>query len=754
MNTPLLSLLLAGSAAIAALDSAGRRHPQVHLPDVAPSWTPRILKDRLILDVGDGEVATAARALLARSNALYGGEWNGDFARFRARWPRSLADNSWPVAVAAFWRSRGDEDLRSPAGRPGGSAPLALQEWVRWMETTDPKVRLALADLTSRELSTPGALGATDLAVGESLALDLSGCRFDGPVRVRIERIVRRGLSFQELRPHAAVQTWKPPVAKPVWTSRPWSEPGLFRVVWEARGFYQQALVRVGRIEIFSIPTDSGMLVWADPNAQNPTKIVWMDRRGRIDSLAADLSRPLHIGFPASSDSGLVGVVSGNGFATLRLRRPRPLHHQTLGWTEERDRGGLPLLVPPRVHGRSGWTASSLLERDVFETGEWLRVSGWMRHMDAYGRPDSLRGDSLEWSLEPFFGAATRRWVKPDARGRWTDSVKVRLKGRVHVTALAAGGVVVKDEFCETGSVFRVRDAERSCLESRHGDSSLSSAPDTIRLDLRRKSNPPSLVVVTQGRALDWRLATDDSGFVADIPSDPALANGAAVLLVSPAPRGWNGWRQALESEPRCTESRFPLAVQATMPPVAKQGTPLPALRVVARSGPPPDLTLSLRLVPEEYAASLQPLCQALGQGWAASEVYTGEAAWKPLGLGETEFQSYDRRRDPDLFARIGVRTLPPLCIACRPWVGSWEPRGANAELRSTCGWTGQDQPCHRSSSLPLERFRILETPIDSTGAVAAKMAWPKWPGLWRLQAWGIDALGRVLAWERTIRVE
>jgi hypothetical protein len=754
MNTPLLSLLLAVSSAVAGLDSAGRRAPRLHLPEVAPSWTPALLKDRLILEIGDGAAAEAAREALPPLSAAYTGAWTADFAKFRSQWPRSLANRSWPIAVAAFWRSRGDEEPQARPGLQSPSGPAMLQEWVRWMESTDPKVRLALADLTSRELSTPGALGATDLAIGESLVLDLSRSRFDGPLRVRTERILRRGLSFQETRPYGSVQIWTPPVAKPVWSSKPWMEPGLFRVVWEARGFYQQALVRVGRLEVFSIPTDSGMLVWADKTLPDSTRIVWMDRRGKVDSVAADLSRPLHIGFPVPADSGLVGIVSGTGFATLRLRRPRPSHHEALGWAEERDRIGRPLLVPSRTRGRAGWVAASLLDREVFEKGDWMRVSGWMRRMDAYGRPDSSRGDSLRWSVEPFFGPATHRWVKPDAAGRWTDSIRVQRKGRVHVTALAAGGAVFHDAFCEIGSVYRVRDADRSCLESRPPDSGLSSAPDTIRLDLRTKSTLPALLVLTQGRALDWRFATDDNGLQAKIPFHPTLAAGASVLLVSSASGGWNGWRQALESEPSCTESRFPLGLSATLPAVAKKGSPLPPLRVVARTGPPPAMTVSLRLVPDEFAASLKPLCQALGRGWAASEVYTGDAAWRPLGLGEPPFQSYDQRRDPDPFVRIGVRTQPPLCIACGPWTGSWEARAGKAEVPSGCGWAGQDEPCLKSGKIPAERILVVEAPIDSTGSLVTPLSWPKWPGRWRLQAWGIDAQGRVLAWERTVRVE
>ena len=754
MITLLLALLPTGFGTMASLDSAGLRRPQIHLSEVSPSWAPRALKNRLILEVGDGAGADAARASLAQSSGLYSGEWKSDFAKFRSRWPRCLADNSWPVAVAAFWRSRGDEELQSRTGLQGPAAPPMLQEWVHWMEEADPKVRLALADLTSRELSTPGAMGATDLAVGDSFTLDLSKSRFDGPVRVRVEQIVRKGLSFLDSRPYGSGQTWKPPVAKPVWSSKPWTTPGLFRIVWEARGFYQQALIRVGGLELFSIPTDSGMLVWAGGTNNASTKIVWMDKQGKVDSLAVDLSRPLHLGFPQASDSGLLAVVSGNEFATLRLRRPRPSQHELLGLAEERDRRGLPVLVPPRIQARSGWTAASLLERETYEAGEWLRVSGWMRHLDPYGRPDNLRGDSLEWSLEPFFGASTRRWVKPDAWGRWKDSAKVQLKGRVHVTALAAAGTILKDEFCESGSVYRVRDEDHSCTESGSTDSSLAWTPDTVRLDLRKKSQLPSLLVMTQGRALDWLYATVDSSLQAKIPATPALAGGASVLLVAPSSRGWNGWRQTLEHELTCNESRFALGIQSSLPAIAKKGTHLPPLRVVARTGPPASMSVSLRLVPVEFAASLKPLCRSLGQAWAASEVYTGDEAWSPLGLGEPDFQSYDQRRDPDPFVRIGVRTLPPLCIACGPWVGSWEPRTSKADLPAACGWTSQDPPCLRTGTIPVGRFLSQEAPVDSSGTIGTELSWPKWAGAWRIQAWGIDSLGRILAWERTIRVE
>lgn len=755
MTTFLLAVLLPLWGAPLVLDSAGRRQPAIHLVEVAPSWAPSVLRDRLVLEVGEGPGADAARAALARAAATYGGDWKSDFARFRSRWLRSLADNSWSVEVAAFWRTRADEELPSRSGLQGPAAASELQEWVRWMESADPRVRWDLADLTSRELSTPGVLSPTDIDVGGIVTLDLSRSRFDGPVRVRVERLVRKGLSFLETRGFGPVQTWKPPAAKPVWSSRSWPEPGLFRIVWEAKGFYQQAFVRVGGLEPIAFPTDSGMLVWAGPSGGGASRIVWMGRRGKVDSLAVDLSVPLHIGFPPASDSGLVALVSGNAFATLRLHRPAPDLQERLGLTEERDRHGLPLLVPPRRQGRSGWTAASLLERDAYEKGEWLRVSGWMRHLDPYGRPDSLRGDSLEWSVEPFSGAPTRRWAKPDASGWWTDSAKVELKGRVHVTALAAEGRLLKEEFCETGTLYRVRDAERSCLEIGDAEAPLPAAPDTLWLDLRRKSDLPALAVLTQGRALDWRLATGDSALLPRIPKTPALAGGASILLAAPsASGGWTGWRQSLEQELACSQRRFPLAVETDLPAKPRKGSPLPSLRVVARTGPVPSLKVSVRLVPDGYAAPLQPLCRILDRSWAVSEVYTGEAAWKPLGLGEPDFQSYGRRRDPDPFARIGVRSLPPLCIACGPWTGSWKTQPGDASLPSGCGWTSPDRPCEHAGTIPVLRFSVREARVDSTGELRTGLAWPETPGSWRLQAWGIDSLGRVLAWERTVGIE
>jgi hypothetical protein len=323
----------------------------------------------------------------------------------------------------------------------------------------------------------------------------------------------------------------------------------------------------------------------------------------------------------------------------------------------------------------------------------------------------------------------------------------------VHVTTLAAGGLVLKEDFCDSGSLYRVRDADRSCLAG-PTDSSLAWSPDTIHVDLRKKSTLPSLLVMTQGRALDWLFAPQDSDLQAKIPSTPMSAAGASVLLVAPSSHGWSGWRQSLEHEQVCTESRFPLAIETSLPAIAKKGTPLPPLRVVARTGRPSALTVSLRLVPDEFAASLKPLCRILGRAWASSEVYTGDAPWNPLGLGETDFQNFDQRRDPDPFVRLGMRPLPPLCIACGPWVGSWEPRTGKADLPSACGWTSQDLPCLRSGTIPAGRFLSQESSVDSAGTVRSDLSWPKWPGSWRLQAWGIDSLGRVLAWERRIRIE
>ncbi len=754
MTPILLSAWLALPGATTVLDSTGLRRPQFHLTEVAAGWAPAPLSDRLVLDVGDGRNATAAREALAAAMKTFTGDWKIDFERFRSRWPRTLADGSWPVAVAALWRSRPDQELQSRAGLRGAEGPVLLQDWVRWIETVDPRVRLTLAELTSRELSTPGSLGPTDLPVGGILSLDLSRCRWEGPVRIRFERLVRRGTRFSELRPLGPDQTWKPPALRPVWTSKPWNEPGLYRVRWEARGFFQQALVRVGSLSVFAAPTDSGMLVWADGQKTSTSRLIWSRRSGAPDSLDIDLSRPVHLGFPAAADSGLVGIVSGGEFTTLRLRRARPAHQEMLGLSEERDRWGRPLLVPPRVRGRSGWLATALLERDAFEKGETARIEGWMRHFDTYGRPDALRGDSVEWSLEPVAGPSIRRWAKPDARGRWKDSVRIERKGLVRVTALAAEGGLLREAPCDSGTFVRIREPDNSCLDARPPDTLASSSGDTLRVDLRRPHPAPSLLLVVQGRTLDWLpLGASDTTIQARVPWKPSLEGGAQSLLVSPTPEGWTGWRQSVDDAKSCRESRFPLGIVAELPATARKGTPLPPLRVFARSGPATALSVSLRLVPDKLAAPLVPLCAALGQGRSVSEVYTGDAAWIPLGLGEPDFQGFDRRRDPDLFARIGLRAFPAPCIACRPWIGSWDTKTGEAALPASCGWTNPALPCAKSEPVAAASVLTREVATESDGSLRLDWSWPAKAGLWRLQAWGMDSLGRTHAWERRVQV-
>lgn len=749
----LTTALLAGPTVATPLDSVGIRQPRIRLPEVSGSWASALLRDRMVLDAGETRGAEKARMALAQSNARYRGEWKSDFAKFRSRWPRALSDGSWPIEVAALWRTRSDQELSTRPGLRGTTGPAMLQDWVRWLETSAPGVRFALADLTGRELSNPGVVGAQGLAVGDSLSLDLSQVRFDGPVRIRIEQFVRRGLALHDLRAVQPPQTWKAPAAKPVWTSKPLTTPGLYRFVWQARGYYQQALVRVGDLRLLGISTDSGMLLWASGQKTKTSKLLWMTRQSKLDSLEIDLSKPVHLGFPAIADSGLLAVVAGEDFTTFRLHRPRPAQQDQANLTEERDRRGLPLRVAPRIWGRSGWQAASVLERDAFEPGELLRVSGWMRHLDAYGRPDRLRGDSLQWSIEPFSGPPTRRWVQPDSLGRWNDSAPVARKGRVHVRALAAGGEILKDDFCEPGSVFRIRDIDKSCLDARTSDSIDGFGIDTLDIVARGRTSGPSLLLAVQGRALDWVYSASDTAPRARLPSSPELAGGVSALLVTPTTGGWAGVRQSLEPEDACRESRFPLTIATRLSSIAKAATPIPPLEVRARSGPLPSMTISVRLVPDGLAASLGPMCRMQGQSRAASEIYTGEADWSPLGLGEIEFQSYGKRRDPDLFARIGLRTLPPLCIACGPWRGSWDAGIGKADLPSGCGWSSPDLPCATSEPISREKIQIVQVAVGTDGAVATGLNWPKWPGSWRLQAWGIDAFGRLLAWEKSIQV-
>lgn len=753
MNTLFAIALLAQSQqTVSVLDSAGTRRPEARLPEIASSWSPATLRDRLVPDIGEGSRSEKARALLRNWTGSFRGDWKSDFAEFRRRWPKSLSDGTWPVLVSAFWRSRPDQELQSAPGLSGLSAAASLAEWVRWQETTPLSARLALADITSRELSKPGAVDTTTLPVGGSFSLDLSSARFDGPVRISIERFARRGTDFS-LRSESA-QTWAAPAARPVWTSQTHSSPGLYRYVWTANGFYQQALVHVGNLQVVGIPTDSGMLVWAHGAAKAGTRLVWKSKSGKTDSLAVDLSAPVHVGFPRGSDSGLVGVVSGKEFATLRLRRARPERQEALGLTEQRDRRGLPILVGPRLGGTSGWHAASLLERDAFEPGETMRFSGWMRHFDAYGAPDKRRADSLRWSLEPFSGKETQRWVAVDSNGFWQDSVVIGIKGRLRVSALAAEGAIQEASYCDAGNLFRVFDLDNSCLEDRVRSPLLPGAPDTIEVGLDEEQCRPGLFVLTQGRALDWRHLADPSGARIRIPADHRLSGGASVVVVTPKPDGWSAWRGRVAGTNACVESRFPLSIRTELPADVAAGSPLPGLAVQNASGVPvAGMTISVRLVPDATAATLRPLCAAFDKVRASTEAYTGDGNWTTWGLVEPEFQSVDRRRDPDVFERIGVRPFPPICIVCGPWSGSWDTKAGKAELPGSCGWSFPTRDCAKQDRLGLGEAFSARIATDSAGVVHLPATWPGRPGAWRLQAWGMDASGRILAWERTLRV-
>ncbi len=752
MNLLFAVALLAQHQTIPVLDSSGARRPEARLPEIAASWSPASLRERLVPDVGEGARSEKARSLLRVWTASFRGDWKSDFAQFRRRWPKSLSDGTWPVLASAFWRSRPEQELQSSPGLSGLSAAASLAEWVGWLGTTPLAARLALADVTSRELSKPGMVDSTLLPVGGSFSLDLSSARFDGPVRIAIERFERRGTDFS-LRSES-IATWDPPAARPVWISKPHPSPGLYRYVWQANGFYQQVLVRVGGMQVLGIPTDSGMLVWAHGTAKTGTRLVWKSKSGKTDSLAIDLSAPVHIGFPRGSDSGLVGVVSGGEFATLRLRRPRPGRQDALGSTEERDRRGLPILVPPRLGGTSGWHAASILERDAFEPGETMRFSGWMRHLDAYGRPDGSRPDSLRWTLEPFSGTETSRWVAVDSNGFWQDSVVVGIKGRLRVSALAAQGAIQEASYCDAGNIFRVRDPDNSCLEDRERLPLPAGAADTIDVGLDEEQRSPGLFVLTQGRALDWRHLPHPSGARIRIPSDRRLSGGVSAIVVTPEPDGWSAWRGRIAGTNACTESRFPLSVRAEIPTEAAAGSPLPEIAVATGSGAAASgVPVSIRLVPDAAASTLRPLCGAFDKTRASTEAYTGDGNWSTWGLVEPEFQSVDKRRDPDIFARIGVRPFPPICIVCGPWIGSWNTKTGKANLPGSCGWSSPARDCARQDRLGLREAFSVRVATDSSGTIPLAAVWPNRPGAWRLQAWGIDASGRILAWERTVRI-
>jgi len=99
MNFFFAIALLAQPQTISVFDSIGARRPAIRIPEIAPSWAPATLANRLVPDIGEGARSEKARALLRSWSATFRGGWKSDFAEFRRRWRRSA--NAWRCWVAA-----------------------------------------------------------------------------------------------------------------------------------------------------------------------------------------------------------------------------------------------------------------------------------------------------------------------------------------------------------------------------------------------------------------------------------------------------------------------------------------------------------------------------------------------------------------------------------------------------------------------------------------------------------------------------
>lgn len=740
------SLLSAPSPAPAGivLDSASRHRPQLRLQSLAANWVPDAL----------GRAETSNRRLprgrLQEASAPFVGNWVGDFAAFKRMWPKAVADGSWQFLVTGFWRAV--QGLNTDFGDPPSRAawPGILDAWDAWVETVDPSFRATLGEMTSTELCRPGRpYSLQAVAPGSRYSVDLSPARVQGTVVARVQRYVRKGLSFGRLVPMPAPAPWTPKGSEPWSVSLP--EPGLYRIVLRSEGWYQQFLVQATEVGSMAVPTDSGSLVWA-PGGKGRKWLVWKTAAGKVDSAPIG-DAPLHVGLAPSADSGLVGVACGQDLSILRLRRPRTAQGSIVFGSKDKDWYGRPAMSAPRPESMSNtWSASLVATPDAVEPGALVRVAGLVRRAGPYGLPDSARADSVELRIDTGRGPSVHRNVATTPSGLWADSIVVRNQSSFTLERVWSRGKVVVTNACKLAMV-RVRDTAAAVLPGRASFHSGGSRPAGA-VEHRLQPDSSRLVLLASGKALDWKYPVRPGDTVLTVPPQAAAAGGWSVERLDARGPEWTHERAEILFDPPKGEGWMPLTVAPGLPDSVQAGSAI-ALSLRPRLGAPSPAEVFLAVGPDTLAGELGGMAEFLGRAWARSEMSFPDQRVNALGINNmgSVLADFDEETEPNRFARLGILTFPGPCVRCRPWTGSFTSSSAY----------GYEQPCSigysygpavpAAARLPGPDLWAGPFAVGTDGRLPDGFRWPIRPGRYRVQLWGIDASGRVLAWEKAVAV-
>lgn len=723
-------------------DSTGVRRPRIHLPALARQWTPDAFAK------AETSNKRQSRKLLAEYSAPFKGRWEDDFAVFKKRWSKAVADGTWQLLVTGFWRAINglNEDF--------GDSPTKEQwvrmmdEWDAWMETTDPRLRATLGEMTGREFCKgASSFGRPVVAPGSEFALDFSRARVEGPVTARVQRYVRKGLSFDRLVPAKGPAPWTPGTS-PYWSIR-LADPGLYRIVLRSKAWYQQVLLEVSDVRTMTVATDSGALVWA-PGGAKRKWLLWKTASGKVDSAPIG-EAPLHLGFSEQADSALVGVASGQDLSVLRMRLPRLGQAAIVFGSRDLDWHGRPVSSAPRPETMAfAWAASIVATPDAVESGAVARASGVVRRMDPYGRPDSARADSLELEIDTGNGSIRRR-VPVSPEGLWTDSVVLHSDGGFSLERLWSGGRVVAENLCRMAHV-RVRNGASGTLAGRR-EQERDGTPGAVRHRLQPDS--ARLLILATGKALDWKYPASPGDTAYEVPMQPTAAGGWSLERIDVAGSGWTHDRVDVLFDPPKGEGWMGLTVGAQPDSVAA-GSPLD-LVIVPRHGKTAPAAVFVALMDDSLAGTLDGMGDLLGKAWARSELSFPDQALSAVGINNmgSMIASYDEDADLDRFVRLGLRVFPGPCVRCHPWTGSYSDGSlANYRPQQQCSIGYTFGPGTKAPA-PLSAPSIWEGPVavGPDGVVPGSLHWPSRPGRHRLQVWGIDMSGRLLAWEKSVVV-
>lgn len=753
MNPCILLALVAplfSSAPSVVFDSAGVRRPQLRLSNLAMDWRPPLLADAEPV-----WLPRLPRKRLTEAATPFQGSWAADFPRFKRMWPSAVKDGSWQVLVAAFWRRIQGLDSDFGDGPSRDEWPALLAQWADWIETIDIRLRPSLGEVTGRELCrAPKVYGGPVVEPGGSVLVDPSRAVAKGPISIRIQRFERKGLAFVNLVSLPSPKPWTPGADDEGFLRIQLPQAGLYRVVLRAPGWYHQLLLQATSIPTMTAPTDSGVLIWAPGGGKNTKKhLVWKRRDGQIDSVRLG-NAPLHVGLSAADDSGLVAVAIGQELSPLRLRRPRPAQATALFGSMEMDWYGRPSNRPPRRDAMDfAWQAALVATPSAVEEGDWMRVSGLVRRLDPYGRPDSAQADSVILIVDQDSMPSLRKAISPDAWGILADSIRISRDARLMLEAIHADGREVIAFYGATAQV-RVRRPATGCLNAQDS-ADMAAAPARAEESSFYNEIPTgALAVLSNGRVLDWRFVDPAGDRTLRIPPQAEAAAGGTVDLLVPGKADWTMHRTHDRSNEQDGEAWMGL----TMSPVADTvaaGSKL-ELRIVPRNGDHASTRLMVSLTPDSLAGSLTSLNVFHGKAWGGQELTMPDQNVQRLGVNNfaSPWDELDNGREPDRLGRLGLLANPALCIRCRPWTGSYSSGGRNPQPpHNSASFTIRSVPCR--SSDPIQAPAIWTGPIalSEDGRVPGDHRWPASPGRYRLQAWGIDEVGRHLGWEKVVVV-